>query len=1256
MSQLFIDTQNECRLLACPSPFSIKRFDHAVVCGGTILDILEATETPVYDIDYTYIFVGDVRIPYEWWGKVRPKPGQDIILRALPGDGGGDKNPLRTILSIAVLAVAPQLAGLAGLGAFGTAGIGVVGTLLVNAIAPPPKPGRLTSPTLTQESPTYFIEAARNQAKPFDVVPQILGEHRVTPPYAAQPFTEVVGDDQFVRMLFAVSKGPALISNLKIGETAIENFDEVDFEIRNGFDDDDPLSLITQTVTQLDLNVELTQAGGFETRTTEIDTDEIEVDITLPRGLIGFNNNGSESGRTVELDVEISITGQNNWSASSTPVNVAEQTILAATIPSGFPAITLQFRTLPAIAATGFIYIDRFTGVASITKPRLIQTSVPGAFPGDPRRVIPTQVPTNGIQIGTWSRASGGTVVVTDTRNSSLFDNVVDIDTGDFAPTEVTEDIVIAQGDLLKPTVITASTSQVIRKSVRFPVARNQYDVRIRRTTADNSSNQIFDDTFWTALRSIKDAPPVFDTNIALVAMRIKATGQLNGVVDTFNCLASYVGEIWDGSSWVTDIGTNNPASICKGILQGNSNSKALPNSRLDLTSFQNWFNYCGQKGYEFNQYIDFSSSVLDIFNTAASAGHGSLTSIDGKYGVIFDDVKTTPIQHFTPRNSSNFSSTKVFTELPHAFRVRFANEDINYQQDERIVYNDGFNASNATLFETLELPGVTKPDLVYKHARYHLAVAKLRPETYSLEADIEHLVSTRGDLVRVTHDITQWGLGSARIIAVNSSGGFLTTIEIDDEFDLAAGDNYSVNIRGDDNTQFIEQINTTGTLNSVLIFTDTAIADTTNISVGDLVSYGVMDSQTQDLLINSVVPQEDLRAKLTFVDYSPAIFNADIESIPTFNSNISAIENLDVPIIDTILSDESVAVRSSDGSLRPVIYIKLNLAVNRPLHRISSLEVEFKPSLSDTQFNRVGIFAADATDITIIDVGQSISYDIRLRYRFKDGQFGPYTEITHVVSGKTNAPPAPDTFMVQSQGDGTRDYSVTLNNPPPDIKGFRIFQASGTCASNTFPDDYTEHLVIPVLNNIGGTTIGKIENNLLAAGTYCFAALTEDTGGNQSSHITQEIVLGDPRFGLAIYSEDLVNSQWPGTKTSCSRDPVTGYLVPDDTTTWSDLGPNWNSGAGKWADDPVSPITYVHPSSSASIDIGSSQLVTPNDVTTVNAGTLLVEYQDSTDNISFSGWKTTGTPTTARYFRYRITVTNPDADGVLASIITINS
>ncbi|NNG04357.1 MAG: phage tail protein, partial [Inquilinus sp.] len=225
--------------------------------GGTILDILDAAGVDVPALANAHLFIDDWYVPRAKWHCVRPRPGRTIALSIVPGGGGGGKNPLRVILQIALIAAVAAFAGPLGatfatqFGVTATVGtalagaaIGLAGSLLINAIAPPaaPKFDRLSA---ERDSPTYSIAGGSNALRPWGPVPLLLGQHRVFPPYAAQPYTEVEGDDQFWRALFLIGYGPVAIEELKIGETPIEDFQDVAVEIREGYPTDPPRALFT---------------------------------------------------------------------------------------------------------------------------------------------------------------------------------------------------------------------------------------------------------------------------------------------------------------------------------------------------------------------------------------------------------------------------------------------------------------------------------------------------------------------------------------------------------------------------------------------------------------------------------------------------------------------------------------------------------------------------------------------------------------------------------------------------------------------------------------------------------------------------------------------------------------------------------------------------------------------------------------------------------------------------------------------------
>ena len=100
------------------------------------------------------------------WRETPLKGGEIVTLRAALADGGGDKNPLRTILQIGVLVAAivvpPLLFTATWAQTLAGAAITIAGGLIVNAIAPPilPDPAR---PRAIE--PIYSLSGGANRAR-----------------------------------------------------------------------------------------------------------------------------------------------------------------------------------------------------------------------------------------------------------------------------------------------------------------------------------------------------------------------------------------------------------------------------------------------------------------------------------------------------------------------------------------------------------------------------------------------------------------------------------------------------------------------------------------------------------------------------------------------------------------------------------------------------------------------------------------------------------------------------------------------------------------------------------------------------------------------------------------------------------------------------------------------------------------------------------------------------------------------------------
>ncbi|WP_427144616.1 host specificity factor TipJ family phage tail protein [Rhizobium leguminosarum] len=844
--------------------------EHVVVPAGLSID--EIISCCGLDPVRLHISLGGHVIEQRNWPRVRVKPGVSVVIVKVPGKGA-----LRMIagLVVAIFAAvaAPWIAGtLLGLtgaaasvatGLIG-AGISIAGSLIINALFPVAKPDSLPS-----AKTLYSIGGAQNTAAQYGAIPEIFGVHRISPPYAAGAYTELVGDDQYLRMLFVVGYGPIAVSDLKIGETPISKFENLNIEIIEDHTAT-PLTLYTKPVYQEDVSVLLDGPTGWVERTTADDIDEISVDVSAPNGTYRYTSKGNRVYYTVWVEVQYKLSTSSTW-----------------------------------------------------------------------------------LSLGT-------------------------ID-------------------------LTSNSPQAVRRTLANGVARGKYDVRTHKSTPDyEGKDNVSETVYWTAVRGRRNEPVInFPKPLTLIAMRIKATGQLNGTVNTFNCLATPKIPIWDGEAWLHAQDTRNPADHFMQVLRGNGNARPVPDAQIDFDSIHSWRAYCLARGFTFDLVASEQKSVYDRLTEIAAAGRAAVSYRDGRWGVVWDVPDSPIVQHFSPRNSANFSSVRAFADLPHAFRVKFINRDNSYLNDERVVYDDGYNKSNATKLEGIEFSGVTDPNLIWKHGRYHIAQLRLQRETYSLDTDFEHLVCTRGDRVRVNHDVVMWGAGTARVRTVISSP---EGVVLDDLLTMQSGKTYSMRFRAADGSSIVRTIAGADGEFDTFEFSDAGDLP----APGDLALFGEKGFESVVLRVKSITARQDLSARLELVDDAPGIMQADTGTIPPFQTGIAPIPDYRASAPTGLSYVETIWTTSPATSAVDLAWQAPNAGAG------ASYIVQYRATGDEFW---ITIPSVSAPQARIVNLATGV-YDVRIRAVFASGELSGFLIGSFVCSILASNPADVQDFRIGISGD----------------------------------------------------------------------------------------------------------------------------------------------------------------------------------------------------------------------------------------------
>lgn len=933
-----------------PRIFASQRVEFIARPGMTVQEILEEglqrADLDVRHTRHAVVLIGGVEISRTLWTRIRPRPGAELTFRIVPADsgGGGSKDPIRAILTIAVIVAAmyfPPAWGLTGAGAaFASAAIVGVGMLAVNALAPI----RIPKQPRDDDSGGERLQGTRNRVNQWGTVPTLFGRHRVYPYYAARPYTEMASYQQFLRVLLCVGHGPLEIQldsqgrpDIRIGETPIYEYGRVQVEWNGNLQPGETMPGFANQVIEEQVGVRLT-ADIERIRTTEPDVNEITVEIDYPVGLFRASDSGKRRPNGVWMRVAYRAVGDTEWIEVTEPPRKPDN--------------------------------NPFTN-----------------YNGPEDEIM--------MRTHTWDKA------------------------------------------------------RPVRLAHHWAVPQGQYEVLCERLSPDEDEMpRRVSESWWGVLRSIRHVSPLnHDRPLAMLSLRIRATEQLQGVLDQVNLVATSIAPTWTGTEWV-DAPTSNPASMMRLALQGVANPRPLLDAALDLEALASWYILCeaqlGGTPFRFNQYRETADSLPEVVADICAAGRAVPTlGIDGRWSVIPDTLRFNPVQHVTPRNSWGFSSERLFVRQPHAWRVRFINELMDWQADEYIIYDEGYSAGNATLFEQLELPGVTHPDQVWRLGRYLIANARLRREIYSFNMDFEHMVFTRGDLIRATHDVTLWGLGAARIKSLITDGGNTTGIVLDEPIPMEPDVAYSVRIRRNTGQQLIRSVQNLGPSSTIML--SSPIGTGIGPEVGNLVGFGRVNQESVELLVRSIEPGEHGTARITAIDYAPAVYTSDAGNIPPFDPQIT--QPVDwtqlrpmPPIVLAIETGSRALVMGIDGSLRSRILISATAAggavpVSRLMarYRVPLLQ----PDTSETAWIEVDA-SADDGELSLEPVVDGESYYVEVAAVSAYGIPSVWLPLGDIEVIGQNEPPSPvEDFTALS-----RKFGVQLNWTPGqelDLAGYVI-------------------------------------------------------------------------------------------------------------------------------------------------------------------------------------------------------------------------
>jgi len=665
------------------------------------------------------------------WG-VSLHGDQSAVLVPLPAGGDGS-NPLQAILLIGLTAIAPWAAGFAGFGQFGTAlltgAIMVGGSLLINAILPPPK---LPSPhALDAPSPTYSIQASGNIARLLQPIPCPFGRNRIMLDWAAAPWQEYRGNVQHLYQLFCVGQGEYDIEQILIGETDLAVFGgAIAYEVLGP---DEVVTLFPDNVvTSADV------AGQELQGPNEVALDDNFAFTAGTKHISGAGLDLYSPGQSIDV--------------AGTAYNDGTYTV-------------------SAVAGDGsyLVTVEALTDEASVAC---------------------TISLTSGGYIGPFQICAAGEVanfVAFDYQLSAgLF--VANNDGGlDAATVELQEEVreIDDNGDplggwtVIAAPTITDATNTPQRLSHRYALpAQGRYEARVLRINNKSGSNRTSDRINWAGLRAYLPSQRTYG-DVTLIAMTMKVEGNLASVGNhRVSVVCTRKLPIYDPATatWSPRTATRSPAwalaEACRSSYGGNQ-----ADSRIDLDALAVLAETWDERGDTFDFVFDQRLPLREMLTMIARVGRAVPIDQGGVITAVRDEPQAVYSTGFDMRNikrgSLRIDRALASSETPDSVIVEFWDEE-TWSWNEVECVLPGGSSDNP---ERRKFPGISTWDHAWREGMYLAAVNRDQRTFPSFVTELEGLVPSFGAHVPLSHDLPQWGY-SGELVSIDEDDVTLNTSE----------------------------------------------------------------------------------------------------------------------------------------------------------------------------------------------------------------------------------------------------------------------------------------------------------------------------------------------------------------------------------------------------------------------------------------------------------------------------------------------
>jgi predicted phage tail protein len=401
----------------------------------------------------------------------------------------------------------------------------------------------------------------------------------------------------------------------------------------------------------------------------------------------------------------------------------------------------------------------------------------------------------------------------------------------------------------------------------------SRYDIRITRTSGFNTSSTVANGLVLDYINEIVNTDFIYPCE-ALLCISALATDQLNGSFPTVSCMASniYAGGVWG------DRPLDNPAWACLFLLKY-FNVKDL---NIDFEAFEEWANYCDEKGYYCSLYMDSQNSLPSYLNMISVMGRASIVQFGSTFTPMINKPLDVTTQKFliTRANIENGEATisyVPYADRANAIEVTYYDEDNLYEATNLQVWSNFYSASSIEKKANITLYGCTNKNLAARLAKLYLNQNQYITEYMELTAFNDMIACKPGDIVDVGIKYMTNALADGRL--VSKSGNI---IQFDSFFELEQYEDYEVTLRlENDSVVTFEYNHQSETVVTDTIDFRTITIPTITTPINVVYAIGKLEVQsTNQFRVLNITRANDFKRKIKMIEYNPNVYDDDTDIV----------------------------------------------------------------------------------------------------------------------------------------------------------------------------------------------------------------------------------------------------------------------------------------------------------------------------------------------------------------------------------------